>query len=125
MHDKTTTIDELKVLLKKFREERGWEKHMTPRNLSASIAIEAGELLELYQWGEYEKSDRDKDIGQELADIVIYCLHFAITENIDLTEAIEQKMKKVAKKYPIEVFNADSDDPEAYWEIKKKHRTDG
>ena len=55
----------------------------------------------------------------------MYCLHFALTENIDLAAAIEQKLEKVAKKYPVEVFNADSDDADAYWEIKKKHRAEG
>ena len=124
MNDKETSLDELKALLKKFREERNWEKHMTPRNLAASIVIEAGELLELYQWGDYKKSDRDKDVAQELADIVIYCLHFALTENIDLAEAIEIKMAKVAKKYPVQTFNAKQDNPDDYWAIKKKHRTE-
>lgn len=125
MNDQETTLKQLKELVEKFRSERNWGKHHTPKNLASSIAIEAAELMELYQWDDYGRSDRDTDVGQELADIVIYCLFFAVSHDIDLSEAIERKIDKSAKKYPVEKFNSGQDDPEDYWAIKRKHRADG
>jgi len=98
MLDKTTNIQELKDIVKTFVEERGWSKFHNPKNLSMSIAIEAAELMELYQW-----HDVSGDIGrvqEELADVVIYCLSLANTLEIDLTQAIMAKMIANAKKYP-------------------------
>lgn len=122
MKDRETTLEQPKDLVEKFRQERDWEKHHTPKNLASSIAIEAAELMELYQWDDYGRSDRDKDVGQELADIVIYCLFFAISHEIDLSQAIEKKIERSAAKYPADKFNSGQDDPEDYWAIKKKHR---
>jgi hypothetical protein len=53
--DNTTSIQELKDAIRTFREERGWGKSRTPRNMAVSIAVEAAELLEHFQWGEYDE----------------------------------------------------------------------
>ena len=105
MQDKTTTLQQLKDLEQKFIAERGWGKHHTSKNVAASIAIEAAELLEHFQWDEYGKNDK-KEIEQELADVILYCLSFALTNKIDIAQAVQDKIAHNAKKYPVKLFNS-------------------
>jgi dCTP diphosphatase len=107
MKDTETTIAALKELVRDFRNRRDWEQFHTPKNLSMSIAIEAAELMEEFQWLTSEESqqlreDEEKlaSLGEELADIIIYCLSFANSLNIDITAAVRDKLAKNARKYP-------------------------
>ncbi len=119
---------------KKFLTDRGWDS-LRPGDIAKSIAIEAGELLEIFQWDnpplEAVKGDveRLEKIKGELADVLIYCLDMAVLLDIDTKEAIFRKLEKAEKKYPVEMFSkGSSDEPgteSAYWEVKKKHRQQG
>ncbi|PLY03618.1 MAG: NTP pyrophosphohydrolase [Desulfuromonas sp.] len=105
MSDQVTTIQELKERMSRFVHERDWEQFHTPKNLSMSIAIEAAELMEHFQWLTVEQSknldpEALLDIREELADIVIYALSLSNFLNIDLAEAIIDKMEKNIRKYP-------------------------
>jgi NTP pyrophosphatase (non-canonical NTP hydrolase) len=119
--DSDTTIQELKDLIKAFRDERGWSKHHTPRNLAVSIAIEAAELMEHYQWETYQK-DEKQAIANELADILMYCMDFATVTDIDVATAYKAKLEKAKKKYPTELFNPDNDNVDTYFAVKKAYR---
>ena len=108
--DSKTTIKELKSAIARFIKDRDWEKYHSPKNLSMSIAIEASELMELFQWLTIEEShkllkDKKKleEIKDELADIALYALEFCNLFNIDLSSAILKKLQKNAKKYPAKV----------------------
>jgi NTP pyrophosphatase (non-canonical NTP hydrolase) len=91
-------MEELKKEILKFQKERDWEQFHTPENLAKSIIIEAGELLEHFQWdGHYNK----EEVADELADVLNYCILLADTLNLDIKEIISNKMKKTAIKYPI------------------------
>src|SRR5262245_16453828 len=109
--DDTTTIGELKALVESFVSERSWVKFHKPKSLAMSVAIEAAELMELFQWAtesEAEASLKDrfhrKAATDELADVVIYCLAFANRTGIDLATAVTQKVRKNARRYPTRVF---------------------
>ncbi len=111
MRDSTTTVAELIKLVDDFVAERRWEPFHDPKNLSASIAIEAAELMEHFQWLRSDQLDpvcEDpqalKEIRQELADIMAYVLSFASTMGIDVSAALEEKMKQNAFKYPADRF---------------------
>lgn len=111
MNDQTTTIETLKNLINAFVAEREWEPFHDAKNLSASIAIEAAELMEHFQWLRSDQLDsiRDDDqkmsaIEEELADILAYMLSFASEMNIDLSTALADKMKKNAIKYPVKDY---------------------
>jgi NTP pyrophosphatase (non-canonical NTP hydrolase) len=107
MKDKSTTIRELRNLVAEFIRERDWEQFHDPKNLAMSIAIEAAELMEHFQWDRNEQipailedPGRRREIEEELADVVCYCLSLANNLEIDLSEAVERKVLKNAEKYP-------------------------
>lgn len=106
MRDNTATIGELRRLVGGFVAERGWEQFHSLKNLSMSIAIEASELMEIFQWvdnGAVSERQMEKT-REELADVVIYCLSLANAANIDLADAVEKKVRINAIKYPVEKF---------------------
>ena len=107
MADDKITLQDLKERMAEFVRERDWEQFHTPKNLSMSIAIEAAELMEHFQWLTVEQSQHLEEvalqeIGEELADIVIYSLSMANFLNIDLAETVLAKMAKNIRKYPKE-----------------------
>ena len=106
--DDDTTILKLKKQVTEFRDARDWLRYDTPRSLAISISVEAAELLEHFQWKTDEQmreSLRDRikkeTISDELADVLIYCLGFSDVLGIDISEAVELKLKKNGERYPI------------------------
>lgn len=106
MSDITTNIQALKDLVATFVDERNWNQFHSPKNLSMSIAIEAAELMELFQWTDSADSTNMplERVREELADVVIYCLALANATGIDLADAIREKVKANTRKYPVERF---------------------
>lgn len=105
--DSTTTVDDLRQLVRQFVDERDWKKFHSPKNLSMALTIEAGELMEHFQWITPEESrDRNQEqrvaIGEELADVMCYLLAIANEMNIDVTSTLNRKMELNRKKYPVE-----------------------
>ncbi|MEF9961167.1 MAG: nucleotide pyrophosphohydrolase [Erysipelotrichaceae bacterium] len=83
----------------KFNNERDWDQFHAPENLAKSIVIEAGELLECFQWNnEYNKND----VCDELADVVNYCILLADKLDVRIEDIVLDKLKKNAEKYPID-----------------------
>lgn len=85
--------------LMKFQRERDWKKFHTPENLAKSISIEAAELLEHFQW---QKEYDIIEVGEELADVLIYCIYMADALGLNIPEIIQDKMAKNAVKYPVD-----------------------
>lgn len=91
-----------------FIKERNWEQFHTPKNLSIAIGAEVGELLECFQW----KTDKEIDdmidtndtqaVADEIADIYTYLISLCRSMNINLDEAVINKLGKNNQKYPIE-----------------------
>jgi NTP pyrophosphatase (non-canonical NTP hydrolase) len=105
--DTTTTIADLKDLVGGFIAERDWEKYHASKNLAMSIAIEAAELMEHFQWKENGEGQlllddpaRKAEIGDELADILVYCISFALQADLDISEIIRSKMEKNQGRFP-------------------------
>ena len=97
-------MKELTQTLLKFRDARNWAQFHTLRNLIVSLNLEAAELLELTQWkSEEEMLDISGEaLRDECADVLLYLLLIADKAGINLEEAARNKLKKNAKKYPIE-----------------------
>lgn len=88
-----------------FNKERDWDQFHSPENLAKSICIEAGELLECFQWN----SDYDKEaVCEELADVVNYCIVMADRLEVDLEEIVLKKLEKNRQKYPVEKAKGNS-----------------
>jgi dCTP diphosphatase len=96
----TDDIAGLQHQLREFAAERNWEQYHTPRNLSALIASEAGELLALFRWDEDAVAERRADVEAELADVFLGVLRFADVAGIDLIEASRTKISANADRYP-------------------------
>lgn len=96
----TDDIAGLQKQLREFAAERNWEQYHTPRNLSALIASEAGELLALFRWDEDSLADRREDVEAELADVFLGVLRFADVAGIDLIAASREKISANADRYP-------------------------
>lgn len=105
--DSQTTIAELKRLIDDFVDRRDWHQFHSPKNLAMSLAIEAAELMEHFQWISTEESRRvagqpEKlaEVADEVADVLCYALAMANEMRLDLDTAIRQKMAKNERKYP-------------------------
>lgn len=102
----STDIRALHDAVRQFVQERNWQSYHTPKNLSMSIAIEAAELMEIFQWMTPEESTTITDpairehVAEEIADVMTYCISIANTFGFDMGEIIVDKMKKNARKYP-------------------------
>ena len=111
MDDKETTIMELKNFVEHFVQEREWSQFHNAKNLSMALTIEAGELMDIFKWNtpdECEAKMSEKITRQEatdeLADIMIYAIAFANRNNINISNAIDQKMVKNRIKYPTDEY---------------------
>lgn len=105
--DATTTLAALREEMAAFVRERDWEQFHSPKNLSMSIAIEAAELMEHFQWLAPEESRRlagelRNQVAEELSDIVLYALSLANAIDLDLSSAMRAKLEKNRLKYPAE-----------------------
>lgn len=87
-----------------FRNERNWEQFHNPKDLALALSIEAAELNELYLWKNEEeiKEINHEKISEELADVFAYAFMLAEKYGFDVSEIVLDKMKKNAKKYPVE-----------------------
>ena len=102
-------MNELRELMQEvnaFSEERDWDQFHSPVNLAKSIAIEAAELLECYQW---DNNADPEAVEEELADVLNYCLQLAVKLKLDPAEIVRKKMKKNALRYPVEKSKGRSD----------------
>jgi len=87
-----------------FRDERNWRQFHNPKDLSISLALEASELLENFQWRTNEEAiaENQENIWDEMADVAIYLIALADLLDVDMEEAILTKLAKNAKKYPVD-----------------------
>ena len=91
--------------LKKFRDDRDWEKFHDTKNLASAISIEAAELNELFLWKTIRESEEEVDverIKEELADILAFAFLLADKHNLDPFQIVLDKIKLNAEKYPVD-----------------------
>ncbi|HAH20589.1 MAG TPA: NTP pyrophosphohydrolase [Candidatus Omnitrophica bacterium] len=123
------TLQEIKERISRFISKRNWEQYHSPKNISMSIAIEAAELMEHFQWLSPEES-RDllgnaagrAEIEDELADIAIYVLDFCNLFSIDIEKIIARKLGKTAKKYPVRLVKGKAHKYTYYQKLKRKSK---
>ena len=126
MTKQSATFDEVSQEISAYLKERDWDKKNSTRSLAVSIVIEAGELLEHYQWGDKPVGDKAA-LADELADIFIYGIEFAIANNIDIPDAVRTKLAIAKKKYPAKNFKGKTSESakKAWLDAKLKHQKKG
>lgn len=124
MSDQSTTVHALRELVRQFVDERDWRQFHTPKNLAMSLAIEAAELMEHFQWltpdesrGVAQQPEKLAEAAAELADVICYALALANELEIDLAAAVQTKMLKNAQKYPAAEFRGRYGHGDARFEV--------
>ena len=109
--DTRTTVGVLRQAVADFVDARDWQPFHSPKNLSMSIAIEAAELMERFQWLTAEEAQAAVQdlteraaVANELADIVIYCLSLSNAWDLDLSSAVLGKLQTNEVRYPADEF---------------------
>jgi len=110
---------ELRDLIRNFVQERDWEKFHTPKNLAVSLAVEAAELLEPFQWlktgvGEELTVSAKTQVRHELADVLVYVIRLADKLDVDLASAVREKLEHNKAKYPADKVRGDARKYDAY-----------
>ena len=107
MNDRNTTIAQLRQRVAGFVADRKWQKYHRPKNLVMSLAVEAAELMEHFQWLDHDEGDALKrnpraraEVADEMADVLAFLLSLANAMAVDLSAAFEAKMAKNDRKYP-------------------------
>lgn len=100
------SLAQLRERLRQFAAERDWAQFHTPKNLAASVAIEAAEILEHFQWLTPEQSAaltpaQRAAVAHEIADVLLYLVRLADILDIDPVEAAYEKIVINARKYPV------------------------
>ena len=96
-----TTLTTLRDALRRFADERDWNQFHSPKNLAISVALEASELLEHFQWTDAAAPQAKQEIAHEMADVLLYLVRLADRLDVDLLEAAARKMELNAIKYPV------------------------
>ncbi|GLS27647.1 nucleotide pyrophosphohydrolase [Marinibactrum halimedae] len=101
------SIEDITEYLRVFSKEREWDQFHSPKNLSMSVAIEAAELMEHFQWLSLEASanlseEVKAEVSDEMADVLLYLVRLADVLGINLLRSVNVKAGKNEKKYPAE-----------------------
>jgi dCTP diphosphatase len=101
------SLNQLRARVNTFVEERDWAQFHSPKNLAMAMIVEAGEVVEHFQWMTEQESknlnaETREQVGQELSDTFVYLLRIAEVCGVDLIEAANKKIDLNAKKYPVE-----------------------
>jgi NTP pyrophosphatase (non-canonical NTP hydrolase) len=94
------TLAELRDELRRFAAERDWERFHSPKNLAMALTAEAAELVEHFQWRSTAPPEALDEIGQEMADVLIYLVRLADRLEVDLIAAAQRKMALNAERFP-------------------------
>ncbi len=107
MMNNPDSLQQLRLRINQFVNERDWAQFHTPKNLAMAMIVEAAELVEQFQWDTPAESqqlsvEKREAVSHELADTFVYLLRIAEMLNIDLIEATNQKIELNILKYPVD-----------------------
>ena len=102
-----SSLEQLTQEVVRFRDARDWKQFHNPKDVALSLLLEAGEVLEIFQWKDAAgvaeaATTRKDDLADELADVLCYTLLMAHDLGIDLSQALPAKLRKNALKYPVD-----------------------
>jgi NTP pyrophosphatase (non-canonical NTP hydrolase) len=108
------TLEQITARIREFRDERDWMQFDNPKDMAIAISLEASELLAHFLWKDSRASfkraeERISGVREEIADVAIYLFEMADILGIDLLEAVEDKLRLNAEKYPVAKAKGRSD----------------
>ncbi len=111
--DRIESIEQLREALRQFSADRDWDQFHSPKNLSMALIVEAGELLEHFQWMSEPESlalspQKLAEVRAEMADVFIYLVRLADKLGVDLLAASADKIRRNAERYPADQFRGSS-----------------
>ncbi len=97
-------MDELIKKVLEFRDARDWQQFHNPKDLAISLSLEAAEVLENFQWKDNDEAihEKSEELQDEIADVLTYVILLSHALDIDLEEAVLNKLAKNELKYPVE-----------------------
>jgi len=101
-------IKKIQKQLSDFADERDWNQFHNPKNLAMALSVEASELVEIFQWltpeqaEEIMSTNESEHVKEEIADVMIYLIRLADKLNVDLEDAVADKIIKNGEKYPVD-----------------------
>ena len=103
----TDSLQDLGSQLETFAKQRDWQQFHSPKNLASALVVEAGELLEHFQWMPEALSrdlapEKRDAVAAELADVLLYVVQMAQALGIDPIAAANSKLKLNEQKYPVD-----------------------
>jgi dCTP diphosphatase len=108
LNDRVTHVGDLTAAVEAFYTARNWRRFHSPKNLAMAIAVEAAELMELFQWMDNDDATAQARSGplrerleEELADVLIYGLTLASTLDVDISTIVNRKLEANGRKYPV------------------------
>jgi NTP pyrophosphatase (non-canonical NTP hydrolase) len=109
----TDSLQTLTEQLDRFAKDRDWQQFHSPKNLASALVVEAGELLEHFQWLTEEQSralapEKREAVGAEVADVLLYLIQLASSLGIDPIAAAQAKLTLNGQKYPIDLARGTS-----------------
>ena len=114
-------VKEMQDFSQKFVKDRDWDQYQTPKNVAMGVAIEASELMEIFQWLTDQQSydikndpEKKEQIADEMGDILHYIIRLSTLLDIDLKEAFWQKIRKTEAKYPVDLVKGKKEKYTAY-----------
>ena len=101
------SLNQLSQRLKEFAQARDWGQFHSPKNLASALIVEAGELLEHFQWLTEDQSrhldaDKKQAVAYEMADVLLYLIQMSNELGVDLVDAAQRKVALNEQKYPVE-----------------------
>lgn len=112
--DMSNDLKRITNMIDDFSNQRDWSQFHSPKNLAASISIEASELMECFQWDNPPADELIKDpqrlqkVKSELADVLNYTLRMCSILDLDPIEIVSQKLQENAEKYPVRLSRGKS-----------------
>jgi NTP pyrophosphatase (non-canonical NTP hydrolase) len=106
-------LQQISQRLLEFARERDWEQFHAPKNLAMALAVEAGEIMEHFQWLSEEQSeqlsaDKRREVAYEVADVFIFTMRLSQRLGIDLAAVVDEKIKINEQKYPADKVRGSS-----------------